>query len=181
MSWQNPQNTQILIHTTIAWGISNEALFTSLMGGNNIKAYRRSNKFWQSNNARGRARFFLLLGKYYKYCRKNCVHFYYAWVLGKRVIKSIENIRGLRSIKCSSKTLQNLLYLMYKKSHVVFFIILYNFTFPLRNAMNYVNIDQDIHKVKKVKLYQFAQNEKQTKTIWLFSYIKYSKYLSISL
>ena len=31
-------------------------------------------------------------------------------------------IRGLRSTKCSSKTLQNLLYFMYKKTHVVFFV-----------------------------------------------------------
>ena len=30
-------------------------------------------------------------------------------------------IRGLHSTKCSSKTLQNLLYFMYKKTHVVFF------------------------------------------------------------
>ena len=31
-------------------------------------------------------------------------------------------IRGLRSKKCSSETLQNLLYVMYKKTHVVVFI-----------------------------------------------------------
>ena len=31
-------------------------------------------------------------------------------------------IRGLRSTKCSSKTLQNLLYFMYKKTHLVFFV-----------------------------------------------------------
>ena len=31
-------------------------------------------------------------------------------------------IRGLRSTKCSSETLQNLLYFMYKKTHVVFFV-----------------------------------------------------------
>ena len=30
-------------------------------------------------------------------------------------------IRGLRSKKCSSETLQNLPYFMYKKTHVVFF------------------------------------------------------------
>ena len=30
--------------------------------------------------------------------------------------------RGLRSAKCSSKTLQNLLYFMYKKTHVLFFV-----------------------------------------------------------
>ena len=31
-------------------------------------------------------------------------------------------IRGLHSTKCSSETLQNLLYFMYKKTHVVFFV-----------------------------------------------------------
>ena len=31
-------------------------------------------------------------------------------------------IRGLRSTKCSSETLQNLLYFIYKKTHVVFFV-----------------------------------------------------------
>ena len=31
-------------------------------------------------------------------------------------------IKGLRSTKCSSKTLQNLLYFMYKKTRVVFFV-----------------------------------------------------------
>ena len=40
--------------------------------------------------------------------------------------------RGLRSTKCSSETLQNLLYFMYKKTHVVFFVFhfvqLYIFT-----------------------------------------------------
>ena len=52
-------------------------------------------------------------------------------------------MRGLRSTKCSSKTHQNLLYFMYKKTHVVFFsfFILHNFTFPLMNALVYVNID----------------------------------------
>ena len=41
-------------------------------------------------------------------------------------------IRGLRSTKCSSETLQNLLYFMYKKTHAVFlvfhFVQLYLFT-----------------------------------------------------
>ena len=41
-------------------------------------------------------------------------------------------ITGLRSMKCSSETLQNLLYFMYKKTHVVFFVFhfvqLYMFT-----------------------------------------------------
>ena len=37
------------------------------------------------------------------------------------VLHSLE-IRGLRSTKCSSETLQNLLYFMYKKIHVVIFV-----------------------------------------------------------
>ena len=49
----------------------------------------------------------------------------------KQAIHSSE-IRGLCSTKCSSKTLQNLLYFMYKKTHVVFFVVhfvqLYIFT-----------------------------------------------------
>ena len=39
----------------------------------------------------------------------------------RRCIQSSE-IRGLRSTKCSSETLQNLLYFMYKKTSVVFSI-----------------------------------------------------------
>ena len=39
--------------------------------------------------------------------------------IGKLIHSS--EIRGLRSMKCSSETLQNLLYIMYKKTHVVFF------------------------------------------------------------
>ena len=35
-------------------------------------------------------------------------------------------IRGLRSTKCSSETLQNLLYFMYEKTHVVFLYIKYS-------------------------------------------------------
>ena len=44
-------------------------------------------------------------------------------------------IRGLRSTKCSSETLQNLLYFMYKKTHVVLFVFrfvqLYIFTLKI--------------------------------------------------
>ena len=43
-------------------------------------------------------------------------------------------IRGLHSTKCSSETLQNLLYFMYKKTHVVFSIFHF--------------VQQGIHKVK---------------------------------
>ena len=48
------------------------------------------------------------------------------------VSRHSSEIRGLPSTKCSSETLQNLLYFMYKKTHVVFFVFhfvqLYNFT-----------------------------------------------------
>ena len=49
-----------------------------------------------------------------------------------QVLHHSSEIRGLRSTKCSSETLQNLLCFMYKKSHVVFFVFhfmqLYIFT-----------------------------------------------------
>ena len=38
--------------------------------------------------------------------------------------KHTSEIRGLRSTKCFSKMLQNLLYFMYKKTHVIFFIFI---------------------------------------------------------
>ena len=57
-------------------------------------------------------------------------------------------IRGLRSTKCSSKTLQNLLYFMYKKTHVVFFVFHFVQHFYLMNALVYVDIEQGIHKLK---------------------------------
>ena len=48
------------------------------------------------------------------------------------VITHSSEIRCLRSTKCSSKTPQNLLYFMYRKTHVVFFVFhfkqLYIFT-----------------------------------------------------
>ena len=53
-------------------------------------------------------------------------------------------------MKCSSETLQNLLYFMYQKAHVVFFCFSFHATlyFYLMNALVYVEIDQGIHKVK---------------------------------
>ena len=55
------------------------------------------------------------------------------WKNGKNVFSyHSSEIRGLRSTKCSSKTLQNLLYFMYKKTREVFFVFhfvqLYIFT-----------------------------------------------------
>ena len=38
------------------------------------------------------------------------------------IVYHSSEIRGLCSTKCSSETLQNLLYFMYKKTHVVFFV-----------------------------------------------------------
>ena len=53
-------------------------------------------------------------------------------------------------MKCSSETLQNLLYFMYKKTHVVFCRFSFSATlyFYLMNAQVYVDIDQGIHKLK---------------------------------
>ena len=49
-------------------------------------------------------------------------------------------------MKCPSEMLQNLLYFMYKKTHVVFFVFhfvqFYIFTYV------YVDMDQGIYKVK---------------------------------
>ena len=58
-------------------------------------------------------------------------------------------------MKCSSETLQNLLYF------VVFFRFSFHATlyFYLMNALVYVGIDQGIHKVK----YKVARNEKRKK------------------
>ena len=62
---------------------------------------------------------------------------FYSYLLNKSEDKGIiqmhsSEIRGLCSTKCSSKMLQNLLYFMYKKTHVVFFVFhfvqLYIFT-----------------------------------------------------
>ena len=46
--------------------------------------------------------------------------------------------------------LENLLYFMYKKTHVVFFCISFRaiLYFYLVNALVYVDIDQGIHKVE---------------------------------
>ena len=69
-------------------------------------------------------------------------------------------IRGLHSTKYSSEMLQNLLYFLYKKTHVVFFVFHFvNFTFSLMNALAYVDIDQGIRKGKS----KVARNEKWKK------------------
>ena len=63
-------------------------------------------------------------------------------LMKNRAVHSSE-IRDLRSFKCSSKTLQNLLYFMYKKTHVVFFRFLFRATlyFYLMNALVYVSLE----------------------------------------
>ena len=57
-------------------------------------------------------------------------------------------------MKCSSETLQNLLYFIYKKTHVVFFVFYFVqlYIFPY-------DIDQGIHKGKS----KVARNEKRKK------------------
>ena len=56
------------------------------------------------------------------------------------ILKHSSEIRGLCSMNCSSETLQNLLYFMYKKTHVVFFVVhfrqLYFFPYECRHARN---------------------------------------------
>ena len=52
------------------------------------------------------------------HCKKVC-----GGRMGKNTFVHSSEIRGLRSTKCSSQTLQNLLYFMYKKTHVVFFFL----------------------------------------------------------
>ena len=71
-------------------------------------------------------------------------------------------------MKCSSETLQNLLYFMYKKSHVLVFLFFHFvqfYIFTFMNALVYVDIDKGIHKGKS----KVAQNEKRKK-ICGFSY-----------
>ena len=81
----------------------------------------------------------------------------------KNVVCHTSEIRDLRSTKCSSKTLQNLLYFMYKKTHVVFsFFISCNFIFfPMVYSTKW---------------------KRKKKTTWVFLFrIKYGKFWSISL
>ena len=69
--------------------------------------------------------------------------------------------RGLRSTFCSDETLQNLPYLLKKKTHIVFvlFFISSNFEIYLMNALVYVDKNNT----------------------WVFFFHKYSKFWSISL
>ena len=47
-----------------------------------------------------------------------------SYAIALELLGHSSEIRGLRSTKCSSKTLQNLLYFtyVYKKTHVIFFV-----------------------------------------------------------
>ena len=78
------------------------------------------------------------------------------------------------------KMLQNLLYFYEKKTQSCFFHFSFHATlfFPLMNALIYVNIHQGIHLGKKNKV---AWNEKWRKQLWVFIYIKYGKFWSVSL
>ena len=60
--------------------------------------------------------------------------------IAKQYYYHSSEIRGLLTMKCSSETLQNLLYLMYKKTHVVFFVFHF-----VQLYIVYVDIDQGIH------------------------------------
>ena len=86
-------------------------------------------------------------------------------------------LRGLCSTKSSSEMLQNLLYFMYKKTHVVFFVFnfmqLYIFTLWMPWSMLTYTRAFIRWKCK------VARNEKRFS--WVFLYIKYSKFWSISL
>ena len=80
----------------------------------------------------------------------SAVYIYHILILKYIIFYSISSHssekRGLRSMKYASKMLQNLLYFMYKKTHVVFFV--YHFVQPYIFTLFYVDIDQGINKVK---------------------------------
>ena len=80
-------------------------------------------------------------------------------------------------MKCSSETLQNLIHFVYKKTPCSLFRFSFRATlyFYLMNALVYVDIHQGIHIVKC----KVARNTK--KTTWVFLYIKYRKFWSVSL
>ena len=63
---------------------------------------------------------------------------------------TLSGMRGFCSMKCSRQMLQNLLYNIYKKTQVFFFRFSFHAIvyFHLMNALVYVDIDQDIPKVK---------------------------------
>ena len=86
------------------------------------------------------------------------------------ILPHSSEIRGLCSTKCSSETLQNLLYFMYKKTHVVFFVFhfmqLYIFTLWMPWSLS-----------KNIKLHEI----KTKKTTWVLLLQKYGKFWSVSL
>ena len=69
--------------------------------------------------------------------------------------------------------LQFIIFLEYKNS---FHFVLPLF-FLLMNALVYIDIDQGIHYGKN----KVARNEKRKKQLWVFKYIKYAKFWSVSL
>ena len=122
------------------------------------------------------------LGRYYE--KSTCIHEENKYKYGLNVqiyvmhvvlsCNHSSEIRGLLSAKCSSETLQNLLYFMYKKNPRSFFRFSFRATlyFYLMNALVYVDIDQGTHKGKS----KVAQNEKRKKLRGFFLYIKYIKF-----
>ena len=77
-------------------------------------------------------------------------------------------IRGLCSMKCSSETLQNLLYFMYKKTHVVFFVFHFEQLSFCPNECPALCRHRPGHSSGKIF---FARNEKRKK-LRGFSYFK---------
>ena len=118
------------------------------------------------------------LVKCFKICHILCI-----WKKNSSILYCLQlhssEIRGLCLMKCPSEMLQNLPYFIYTKTQSWFFHFSFCATliFSLMNALVYVDINQAIHK-KKLKN---ARNEKQKKTTWVFLFIKYGKFWSISL
>ena len=85
--------------------------------------------------------------------------------------------RGFHSTFWPREMPPNLIWL-YKKKTLVIFCFLFQVTLSLylMNALVYVNIDQDIHKVKTQ-----SYSKWKTKTTWVFFLHKHSKFWSVSL
>ena len=79
------------------------------------------------------------------------------------MVRHSSELRGLRSTKCSSETLQNLLYFMYQKTHVVFsFSFRATLYFYLMNALVYV----EYTKFWSVSLEHFVERKPLISEEW---------------
>ena len=96
----------------------------------------------------------------------SALHFLHEKKFGCEKAGHSSEIRGLCSRKCSSKRLQNLLYFMYKKTHVVFSFFL--------SSCNFILLPYECPGLCCTKW-------KTKKTTWVFLYIKYSKFWSVLL